>query len=381
VRQPRDWFPHRAVINLDRRPERLHAVNRRFEAACFAPVPRFAAIDALETPPPAGWQGTPGAYGCLASHLDIVRRASRDGLPHILIFEDDVVFPDALAARLDEVMAHLPHDWEMVSFGGIHREAPTPIGHGLVRLRETLSTHAYVIRNTLFSSFIEACEGSWHPVDVVCAGLQRARRCYGMLPHLAWQDEGFSDVQEDAESQWTIRESLVLVGDEIDAMIRDTAVVIASSGAEPDARAFYERFFPEMTKVVVSPERARDRDEVLRAGLAGVDRARFVLFTDGNLVPTRERFIRAGLKMCNRFDGSALFGHLLRLDDRDSALVRREGLKKVDLERYPPEPSAIEEGACLLTREALDRIGGWHPDRFAELSFSVPPNRALVLGP
>ena len=58
-------------------------------------VERFPAVDGNSVIKPAGWTHTAGAYGCLLSHVEVVREAQRSNAPSVLIFEDDTVLdPD-----------------------------------------------------------------------------------------------------------------------------------------------------------------------------------------------------------------------------------------------------------------------------------------------
>ena len=62
---------------------------------------------------PPSWVHTPGALGCLLSHLEVVREARRLGVPNVLIFEDDVVFDEALEKKFSGYLDQLPADWDM----------------------------------------------------------------------------------------------------------------------------------------------------------------------------------------------------------------------------------------------------------------------------
>ena len=66
---------------------------------------------------PANWAHTPGAYGCLLSHLHVVREARRLGMASVLIFEDDVVFDDDLERK----------------FNACHGRIAARLGHAVLR--------------------------------------------------------------------------------------------------------------------------------------------------------------------------------------------------------------------------------------------------------
>ena len=79
--QFREMFPHRVCINIDRRPERWERMQARFAKVDLGPVERFPAVDGEKLEVPAGWPESAGAYGCLRSHLAVVREARALGAP------------------------------------------------------------------------------------------------------------------------------------------------------------------------------------------------------------------------------------------------------------------------------------------------------------
>src|SRR5262245_54057071 len=82
-------FPHKACINLDRRPERWTRMQVRFAEHGIGSVMRFPAIDGAQLAVPPEWEGAAGAYGCSRSNIALVEHARTNGWPSVLIFEDD----------------------------------------------------------------------------------------------------------------------------------------------------------------------------------------------------------------------------------------------------------------------------------------------------
>ena len=102
------FFEHARVINLDKRADRWDAMQRQFRRLGIQGVQRFAAIspgaevveqaalqplrefltrvdgdsERLESKLRATW-------GCMRSHLGIIREARAQGWPYVLILEDD----------------------------------------------------------------------------------------------------------------------------------------------------------------------------------------------------------------------------------------------------------------------------------------------------
>src|SRR5205823_9560241 len=85
----KELLPYRVCINLDRRPERWRRMESRFSKLDLWPVERFAAVDGATVQIPERWPESPGAYGCLQSHLAVVRQARAMKRESVLIMEDD----------------------------------------------------------------------------------------------------------------------------------------------------------------------------------------------------------------------------------------------------------------------------------------------------
>ena len=93
------FFTHKVCLNLDRRPERWARMKERFAKHNIADVIRFSAIDGERVSVPSGWNSSAGAWGCLQSNLSIIQMAREERWPHVLIFEDDVVFDENLGSK------------------------------------------------------------------------------------------------------------------------------------------------------------------------------------------------------------------------------------------------------------------------------------------
>ena len=130
-------------------------MESKFDRQGINPVRRFTALDGDALNLPANWIHTRGAYGCLASHLEVVREARSLDLPHVLIFEDDVVFDPQFHEKFDDYFAQLPDDWHMLYFGALHKGDPIKISDNVVRITRANSTYAYALRDSVFDAFIE----------------------------------------------------------------------------------------------------------------------------------------------------------------------------------------------------------------------------------
>jgi len=192
-----DLLPHKVYINLDRRPDRRARMEGLFARLGLGPVARFAAFDGKALPLPSGWAYPPGAYGCLQSHLAVVRQARSARLPSLLIFEDDCVFADRFHERFSGYASALPAQWDMLLLGGGHVVEPQRIAEHLGRVSETWLAHAYALRSTMYDAFIAACEQEQEPLDYYTATLQKDFDCYCFVPDLVWQLDEDSDIVPD----------------------------------------------------------------------------------------------------------------------------------------------------------------------------------------
>jgi glycosyl transferase, family 25 len=244
-------FHHKACINLDRDADswaRLQATLTRHD---IRGVRRFSAVDGSRLELPATWRHSAGAYGCLLSHLQVVRDARKRGLPSLLILEDDVQFDPSFSEKFPVFMRGVPADWDMVLFGALHREDPVPVAENVVRIRKAYSTYAYVLRDSIFDAFIAANDGSSSQVDVTNGLLQSNHNCYGFAPNLAWVESRYSPVQERMADHWYLRESVVLLGSQMDRILQRTVVIIAhrapnGSATEGQNVGFLTRFYAEL---------------------------------------------------------------------------------------------------------------------------------------
>lgn len=343
-------FPDKVCINLDRRLERWRQMQDKFYQHGIHSVRRFAAIDGESSTMPASWPGTPGAYGCLLSHLEVVREARRRGLPSILIFEDDVVFDDQFEQKFSEYIGQMPADWDMLFFGALHKDELIRVSENIGRITQSNSTYACVLRDTVFDAFIELNSRANEVLDVNSLVLQQQFNCYCFLPHLAWVEVAYSDAQQKPVHHWYLRESLVLFGPQVDRLLSDTTIVFAygSNDRPENLKAlveYYDYFFSSQLAIVIveqglEPSLDREswtgncdyvflRDESefnpQRCFAAGVERAdanrQYFIFSNSDIyLETLD--IRANLRMCERYDLVTGFNQIIDLSSEASARLR-----------------------------------------------------------
>jgi GR25 family glycosyltransferase involved in LPS biosynthesis len=300
-------FPHKFCINLDRRPERWEQMRSKFERCGVEGVQRFAAVDGRQTIVPAGWTDSPGAYGCLRSHLEIIEEARRLGWPNVLIFEDDAALDPELNEKFSSYFEQVPSDWEMLHFGANHMAEPVGVSANVVRITSANSTFAYALNAAVFDGFIELNTRALTAVDLNNRTLQKEHACYCFMPHLAWVEDLSSDVQVRQKYHWYLKESLVLHGTGMDQILRETAVIIKDRGNVSFLKGFYEKYLPGV--------------ELIVNGAVDDTNKSFLIFTDSNVF-VEEWDIRGNLRMCERFDCATGFRSLVELSPEATRMLR-----------------------------------------------------------
>lgn len=151
-----------------------------------------------------------GDIGCTLSHLKVVKTAKALGLSKYVVFEDDVVFHEHLNVLIKLPSMQVPPDWDMIYFGGNHdggfryvysdgsdwdrtKNQQSPLTTNVIRLYRTFTTHAMVVRDTIYDAMIEVLSNQ-EKVDISIASLHARFNCYGFRPHLAWQRFDYSDI-------------------------------------------------------------------------------------------------------------------------------------------------------------------------------------------
>ena len=383
-------FPYQVCINLDRRLQRWQQMQGKFARHGIHSVCRFPAIDGNEIELPKDWAHTPGAYGCLRSHVEVVRRARDLGVSSVLIFEDDVAFDEDFETKFAAGIADLPADWDMLFFGALHKEEPIRITENLARITQANSTFACALRGTVFDAFIELNSNTKEVLDINSLVLQQRFNCYCFMPHLAWVETDVSDAQQRLMDHWYLRESLVVFGREVDRLLNETTIVFAHgnhSGGE-DAMAnlmylvrYYHHYFSPHVEIKVVEQGLRpsvdaaslptnceyiflhsdgpfNSELCFATGIRHSDpsRTRFIL-TD-NDVYLETLHIRANLRMCERYDYVSGFDEIIDLDRDDSIRLRAAKTPKgLDFAKNGSAHDGRKSLCLFLNREAMEGKG------------------------
>jgi GR25 family glycosyltransferase involved in LPS biosynthesis len=283
-------------------------------------VQRFPAVDGNRVLKPAGWTHSNGAYGCLLSHVEVIREAQRSNAPSVLIFEDDTVLDPDFQNQFASFSKEVPDDWDMLYFGALHKDEPTKISEHVGRITKANSTYAYALKNTVFDAFIELNARAEHVLDMNSYLLQERFNCYCFMPNLAWVEAEFSDVQNRLERHWYLEKSLVLFGAQMDQLLSRTTIIINGDSKNISfLKRYYEEYFAPLVEIVVNAPPARD----------------FVILSESDIY-IEALDIRANLRMCEEFDAATGFDHVIDLTHAQAQLLRQTSITRgIDITNNP----------------------------------------------
>jgi len=290
-------------------------------------VQRFPAVDGHTIPKPAGWTHSAGAYGCLLSHVEVVREAQRSNASSVLIFEDDAMLDPDFQNKFATFSNEVPGDWDMLYLGALHKDEPVTISEHVARITKANSTYAYVLKNTVFAAFIELNARAEHVLDMNSYLLQEQFHCYCFMPNLAWVEAEYSDVQNRIERHWYLEKSLVLFGAHMDRLLGRTTIAIVHTGDQDSKnlqflKRYYEEYFAPLVEiVVVNGDSDSNRDFLIRSEsdiyLEALD-------------------LRANLRMLEQFDAATGFDDVIDLTQDQAQLLRNTGITRgIDITNNP----------------------------------------------
>lgn len=193
------YFGKIYCINLDKRIDRWEESKKQFQKVDIE-VERYSAFDGNQIKNVenlfVGHFEKAGQFGCLISHLNVIKKAKESEIPSVVILEDDAVFCDDFNGKLNLGMDEMPEDWDMIFFGSNHVHPPIKISDKIYKLQRAYSAHCYVIRDRMYDELIRLIEPMNEPLDVTYANIQPVFNCYVFNPHLVWQRPGYSDICE-----------------------------------------------------------------------------------------------------------------------------------------------------------------------------------------
>lgn len=192
------------LINLERRPDRLESFRQKQKQYGWGlSYPTILkAIDGQTLTPPPHFTSGKGAWGCLLSHCGALGRALHER--SVLILEDDIIWQETAWKRLEDFMANVPKDWDMLMLGGQHRQPSTEVCDGVVQVTDCHRTHAYALRGEAIASMLEVFAVATEHIDLTIANWQKNHKVYAPVPFIFGQAAGKSDIGADmtVEQYW-----------------------------------------------------------------------------------------------------------------------------------------------------------------------------------
>lgn len=203
-----EFFDKIYCINLDRRTDRWEECQKIFSKHNID-VERFSAIDGNENNHNLGYPFDNELAGAI-SHTKVIEKAQELKLQRVLILEDDVDFVDDLEKKFTEYVNQIPNNWDGLLFGGNHVGGGHLVNQNVMKVNRSYALHAYALTQNVFKETIDYMNSRIQNVidngseviktsvaaDFFMADLHRINNWYCFRPHLAWQREGFSDIQK-----------------------------------------------------------------------------------------------------------------------------------------------------------------------------------------
>ena len=307
-------------------------MQRAFAANGIGSVQRFSAVDGNAVVLPHDWIHTPGAYGCLRSHVQVVSDARDAGASSVLIFEDDALFDPQFKEKFATRIKELPDDWDMLFFGALHKDQPIKFSEHIGRITKANSTFAYAIRNTVFDAFIELNSKAEHVLDMNSYLLQEKFNCYCFMPNLVWVESEYSDVQNRLEHHWYLERSLVLFGSHVDRLLSQTTIIVPRND-------FLIEYYREYFAPLASIENTDLKKE-------------FSIFIDNVYLEAMD--IRANLLMCEEYGAATGFSKIIDLTPEQAEHLRATRITRgIDISG---NPFSKNDRCHFLTRRPITKI-------------------------
>jgi hypothetical protein len=183
-----DYFDRVALINLDRRTDRLGKFVKQAIDLGISFV-RYSAIDAEAC-------GITGQRACAASHRQVLADALADGVERLFIFEDDAGFDPEFLDKFDHITKVLPNDWQMLYLGSWPYSIIDVGIQGLKKTHGNITTHAYGAKREIFQDLIDASLDTANPIDVAYGLLHSRISTYMASPSMVTQSPDFSDIRK-----------------------------------------------------------------------------------------------------------------------------------------------------------------------------------------
>jgi len=176
------------VINLKRRTDRLEQINLPFDYEIFEATD--GKVEFADYQPKKQ-----GFMGCWDSYRRLFNKIKEENIEYTLILEDDVEVVENFQERLNNVISELPDDWDLLYLGGWNVGDIVKYSDKLNHAKKVYTTHAFIVRQKFVDTVIKGINERQWKVDVLISDILPLGNCFICNPILAWQREGFSDIE------------------------------------------------------------------------------------------------------------------------------------------------------------------------------------------
>jgi glycosyl transferase family 25 len=138
-------FEHVYYINLGHRTDRKEHVEKEFTILGIKKFNRFAAIHMNN-----------GAIGCTLSHIKVLENAKKEGLPYIMVCEDDIQFtkPTLFKDQLNGLLQS-GETWDVILIAGNNLPPYIKTNEYCVQVRQCQTTTGYIVKQDYYDTLIE----------------------------------------------------------------------------------------------------------------------------------------------------------------------------------------------------------------------------------
>lgn len=209
MRKGLEFFDKIYLINLDRRVDRLNRCNEMFNK--FGVLDLIERFPAIEPNPLEYIPSTPDTekikiplYGCLLSHIAIIKKAKNEGLKSVLVLEDDVDFINT--EFIDRAVDQLSkRNWALFYLGANLHTPLERCDDNILKLKNGYATHAIAYNEIFYDYYLGAFER--REIDIIDVWLSRNGQenfdCFCTYPITAVQVSNHSDIHNSfADYSW-----------------------------------------------------------------------------------------------------------------------------------------------------------------------------------
>ena len=188
-----ELFKNSFVISMAHRVDRRTHIDSLFKKY-NVPFEYFDAINGHEI----NYSGPllKGEEGVRLSHVNLLEKSIKENNPFLFIFEDDVDFSENFTEELDRALSVLPDNFDMFYLGASHHQRPILYKENVYKINHSYTAHAVCIKSNMFEHLKNAIlQHNYLQVDVIYGLVQNQINAYAVYPHLAWQINSYSDIQ------------------------------------------------------------------------------------------------------------------------------------------------------------------------------------------